>query len=252
MMCRRRRFRKNKMQKLFFSLLLLLSLSLLAGCDKPSDDHPFFPLEEGRSWTYKVEVTFDDPDGYVESSMLKLSNMGRVELNGAETWRRRSDSGSEYWLRVDEKGVYRVASRSPTGKQAVLDASPRTVIPAKLTPDQTWSVSTVPYFIKRRNEWPQEFKYIDKYRQMTMNYSVQATDQKVTTPAGDFTGCLLIKGVADMNVWVENEMTYKEVPMVNLEWYCPNMGLVQLERREPTTARFFQGGVLRMTLVKTN
>jgi hypothetical protein len=53
-------------------------------------------------------------------------------------------------------------------------------------------------------------------------------------------------------LWVESEMRYKEVPMISLEWYCPNAGLVQLERREPTTARFFQGGVMRMTLLKTN
>jgi hypothetical protein len=46
-------------------------------------------------------------------------------------------------------------------------------------------------------------------------------------------------------------MTYKVAPMMNLEWYCPNVGLVQLERHEPTTARFFQGGVMRMTLLRT-
>ena len=240
------------MRTVSLSSALLSALCLLAGCEKPSNENPFFPLEEGRSWTYKVEIAFDDPEAHVDTSTLTLTNMGRVELNGAEAWRRRSDFGNEYWLRSDEKGVYRVASRSPTGKQAVLDASPRTVIPAKLTQDQKWSVSTVPYFIKRRSEWPPEFKYIDKYRNMTMNYSVQATDQKVSTPAGDFSGCLLIKGVADLNVWVENEMTYKEVPMVNLEWYCPGVGLVQLERREPTKARFFQGGVMRMTLLTTS
>ena len=229
----------------------LCLLPLLSGCEKPANDNPYFPLEAGRSWTYKVETTFDDPEGHVDTATLTLTNMGRVELNGVETWRRRSDSGNEYWLRADEKGVYRIASRGPTGKQPVLDPAPRTVIPAKLTRDETWSTTTVPYFIKRRSEWPPEFRYIDKYRNMRMNYSIQATDQKITTPAGEYSGCLLIKGVADMNVWVENEMTYKEVPMVNLEWYCPGVGLVQLERHEPTTARFFQGGVMRMTLLKT-
>lgn len=238
------------MRRLLFPATLLV---VLAGCgEKPASENPFFPLAEGKRWTYRVETTFDDPEGHVDVSTLTLTNMGRVTLNDKEAWKRRSDSGNEYWLRSDDQGVYRVASRSPTAKTATLDPAPRTVIPAKIDAKQSWSVSTVPYFLRRRSEWPPEFKYIDKYRNMTMNYSVQATDQEVTTPAGKYTGCLLVRGVADLNVWVENEMTYKEVPMTNLEWYCPNVGLVQLERKEPTTARFFQGGVMRMTLIETN
>lgn len=227
-------------------------LCLLSACEKPAHENPFFPLESGRSWTYKVEIAFDDPDARVDSYSLTLTNKGPVELNGKEAWRRRSDTGNEYWLRSDETGVYRVASRGPTGKEALLDPAPRIVIPAKLSTDVKWSTTTTPYFLKRRNEWPPEFKYVDKYRKLTMNYAIEATDQKVTTPAGEYSGCLLIKGVAELNVWVESDMSYKEVPMVNLEWYCPGVGLVQLERREPTTARFFQGGVMRMTLLKND
>jgi hypothetical protein len=40
--------------------------------------------------------------------------------------------------------------------------------------------------------------------------------------------------------------------MITREWYCPEVGLVQLEREEPTTARFFQGGVMRMKLIQFN
>ena len=225
---------------------------LLVGCSKPANENPFFPLQEGRSWTYKVEITYDDPDSRVDSSTLTLTNKGPVMLNGAEAWRRRSDTGNEYWLRTDENGVYRVASRTPVDKSAILDRAPRTVIPAKLTPEAKWSVSTMPYFLRRRNEWPPEFKYVDKFRNLAMDYSVEATDQKVSVPAGEFSGCVQLKGVSQLMLWVESEMRYKEVPMISLEWYCPNEGLVQLERREPTTARFFQGGVMRMTLLKTN
>ncbi len=248
MICPCRKSRKNKMRRLLFSLLMMC---LLAGCDKPAQDHPFFPLESGRSWTYKVEIAFDDPDAHLDSYLLTLTNRGRVELNGKEAWRRRSDTGNEYWLRTDEQGVYRVASRGPAGKEAMLDPGPRIVLPAKLSKEAKWSTTTVPYFLKRRNEWPPEFKYVDKYRNLTMNYTIEALDQKVTTPSGAYSGCLMVKGIAEINVWVESDMTYKEVPMENVEWYCPGVGLVQLERREPTTARFFQGGVMRMVLVKT-
>lgn len=226
---------------------------VLTGCgEKPASENSFFPLAEGKRWTYKIEISFDDPEAHVDTSTLTLTNLGRVTLNNAEAWKRRSDSGNEYWLRADDTGVFRVASRSPTAKTATLDPAPRMVIPAKLDTHQTWSVTTVPYFLKRRSEWPPEFRYIEKYQNMTMKYSVASTNQEVTTPAGKYTGCLVLKGVADLNVWVETDMTYKEVPMTNVEWYCPNVGLVQLERIEPTTARFFQGGVMRMSLISTH
>ena len=248
MTCPYRKSRKNKMRPLFHSMLLLC---LVAGCEKPAQEHPFFPLESGKSWTYKVDIAFDDPDAHVDSYQLTLTNRGQVELNGKETWRRRSDTGNEYWLRTDDQGVYRVASRGPAGKEAILDPVPRTVLPAKPSKEAKWSTTTVPYFLKRRNEWPPEFKYVDKYRSLTMNYLIEAMDEKVNTPLGEYSGCLKVKGVADLHVWVEADMTYKEVPMEQIEWYCPGVGLVQLERREPTTARFFQGGVMRMVLIRT-
>ncbi len=232
-------------------LITLPALCLLAGCEKPANDNPLFPLAQGMSWTYRIEISYDAPEPYVDRSTITMTNLGRVDLNGEETWRRRSDYGNDYWLKIDDKGVHRIASRTPNDKVAVLDRAPRTVLPAKLSKEEKWTTTTAPYFLKRRNEWPQEFKYVDRFRDLTMTYAVEATDQKVSTPAGDYAGCVLIKGVTPLHIWHEREMTYKEAPMVSLEWYCPNVGLVQLERHEPTRARFFQGGVMRMTLLRT-
>ena len=231
---------------------LLFCSFFITACDTPERENKFFPLAEGKSWTYAVETEFDAPEPRTDKSTLTIKNMGRSDFDGKETWRRRSDTGNEYWLRTDEKGVYRVASKSATSKTSYLDANIRTVIPAKLTKEEKWSTSTVPYFLRRRNEWPPEFRYVDKYRDLTMNFNIEAMNQTVTVPAGKFTGCLLVVGRAEINLWVESSNTYKDVPMINREWYCPDVGLVQLEREEPTTARFFQGGVMRMKLIRFN
>lgn len=233
------------------AIILLLSV-FITGCEAPEHENKFFPLAEGRSWTYAVETEFDAPEPRTDRYKLTLTNMGRSDFDGKETWRRRSDTGNEYWLRTDEKGVYRVASKSVTAKTAYLDASVRTVIPAKLNKDEKWSASTVPYFLRRRNEWPPEFRYVDKYRDITMHFAIEAMNQTVSVPAGKYTGCLLVVGRADINVWVESATAYRDVPMINREWYCPDVGLVQLEREEPTTARFFQGGIMRMKLIQFN
>ena len=240
----------KKLRDVLAMLGFAAALGLLAGCDKPANDNPLFPLGEGLSWTYRIEISHDAPEPYVDRSTITMTNLGRVDLNGVETWRRRSDYGNDYWLKIDDKGVHRIASRTPNDKVAILDRAPRTVIPAKLSKDEKWTATTAPYFLLRRNEWPREFRHTDKFRDLTMTFSIEATDQKVSTPAGEYSGCLLIKGIAPMIVWHEREMTYKEAPIVSSEWYCPNVGLVQLERHEPTTARFFQGGVMRMTLLR--
>ncbi len=234
-------------------IFILLSCSVfITACESPERENKFFPLAEGKSWTYAVETAFDEPEPRTEKSKLTITNMGRSDFDGKETWRRRSDTGNEYWLRTDEKGVYRVASKNATSKKSYLDAISRTVIPANLTKEEKWSTSTVPYFLRRRNEWPPEFKYVDKYRDVTMNFAIEAMNQTVSVPAGKFTGCLLIVGRAEINLWVESANTYKDMPMITREWYCPDVGLVQLEREEPTTARFFQGGVMRMKLIQFN
>ena len=232
-----------------FTVTLLSPILWVAGCDKPDNDNPLFPLAEGMRWTYRVEISYDAPEAYVDRSTIAMSNLGKVDLNGVETWRRRSDFGNDYWLKIDDKGVHRIASRTPNDKLAVLDTSPRTVIPAKLEKEKKWLTTTVPYFLRRRSEWPFEFKYIERYRNLTMTHTVDSTDQTVSTPAGKFSGCVMIKGVAFIVVWHEEERTYKEAPITSYEWYCPNVGLVKLERSEPTTARFFQGGLMRMTLL---
>ena len=124
-------------------VLVMLALVLLGGCDKPARENSYFPLAEGLRWVYKVEIRFDDPESYVDVSTLTITNRGRHDINGTEAWRRRSDSGNEYWLRSDEKGVYRIASRAPASKTVVMDAAPRMVIPAKLSPEEKWSIPTM-------------------------------------------------------------------------------------------------------------
>ena len=39
------------------------------------------------------------------------------------------------------------------------------------------------------------------------------------------------------------------MPITTLEWYCPGVGLVRLERTEPANSTFLTGGTLTMDLV---
>jgi hypothetical protein len=236
--------------KLRIYLLLLCSSIFITGCDQPANENPLFPLAAGKRWTYRVETVYDAPDAKTSSYKLEMRNLGSAELgDGSKAWVRRSSNGHEYWLVTDGSGIQRVAMKSPTKDQAVMDEEPRMVLPQPLKVGSTWTTTTVPYFLRRRNENPSEFRYVSKYQNLPMVFTVADMNVKISTPAGHFENCTRVDGSMEMMLWNDAMFAYKPTPVFSREWFCPGVGLVQVERDEPTTAKFFQGGTMRMTLI---
>ena len=230
--------------------LLLACLLGLVACDQPVKDNPLFPLAAGKRWTYQVETVYDEPDAKTLRYTLEMRNLGSAALSdGSTAWLRYSSNGHEYWLTSNDNGIQRVAMKQPTKEQAILDEEPRTVLPAVLQVGSTWTTTTVPYFLRRRNEKPSEFRYLDKFKHVPMVFTVADIDSAVTTPAGQFEHCVRVEGKMEMMLWNDQINAYKPTNILSREWYCPGVGLVQVEREEPTTAKFFQGGIMRMKLM---
>ena len=237
------------------NIRLLLSffgfIILLTGCDQPAKENPLFPLAAGKRWTYQIETVYDAPDAKTTVQKLEMRNLGSAELSdGTKAWVRRSSNGHEYWLVTDDSGIQRVAMKSPTKDLAVMDEEPRTVLPQPLKVGTTWKIPTVPYILRRRNENPSEFRYVSKYQNLPMVFTVADMNVKISTPAGDFENCTRVDGTMEMMLWNDAIFAYKPTPILSREWFCPGVGLVQVEREEPTTAKLFQGGTMRMTLMK--
>ena len=91
------------------SCALAATLLALAGCDR-APATGFFPLEAGHRWTYDVKTEHENNS--VEHETLTLLTLGSEAIEGGSAWRRRSESGVDYWLRADASGIYRVASKS--------------------------------------------------------------------------------------------------------------------------------------------
>lgn len=232
------------------SLLGVCAVVSLTACDQPAKDNPLFPLAAGKQWTYQLETVYDAPDAKTLSQTLEIRNLGSAELSdGSQAWVRRSNNGHEYWLVTDNTGINRVALKSPSKEQAVMDAEPRTVLPTNLAVGSTWTTTTVPYFLRRRNEKPAEFRYLAKYKDLPMVYKVVDMDVALQTPAGRFEHCVRVDGTMEMMLWHDAAFAYKPTPILSREWYCPGVGLAQVERDEPTTAKLFQGGTMRMRLL---
>jgi hypothetical protein len=229
------------------SVLIVTAVCMLAACSAAPGDDALFPLAEGHRWTYKVSTAIDEP-GVSQTEILVLANRGADTIDGAVSWRRRSDSGIEYWLRSDATGIYRIASRNPLERDPQLDKPRRYVLRKPYAVGTEWEAPTTPYLLARKNEVPREVRYIEKYKSLPMIYRIEALDEKVQTPAGGFEGCVRVAGRAEIRLYVDALFQWREIPLATLEWYCPRVGLVRVERKEPSPTKFMVGGTVTMEL----
>ena len=227
-------------------LMLLAALVALVACGEAPSDDELFPLGEGRQWTYRVSTVVDEEER-TQRETLVLANRGADRIDGALSWRRRTDAGIEYWLRSDATGIYRFATRNPLDREPQVDAERRYVLRKPFTVGTEWEASTVAYVLARKNEVPREVRYTHKAFPMT--YRIEAVGEKVATPAGDFEACLRVAGRSEIRLYVDSMHAWRDVPLSTLEWYCPRVGLVKLERKEPSPSRFMVGGSITMELL---
>jgi hypothetical protein len=226
---------------------LLSSLATaLAGCGAGAPATGFFPLESGHRWTYDVKTEWDN--NVIEHDPLVLTTHGSDALaEGGSAFRRRSDSGVDYWLRSDDTGIYRVASKSDLDAEPKPDAQRRYVLKAPLAAGSSWQATTTAYLLKRRNEFPREIKHT--HPSITMNYTIEAVGEKVQTRAGAWGNCLRVKGMAAIRVYADPVVGWRDMPLATTEWYCDGVGLVRVVREEPAQATFLTGGTLTMELI---
>lgn len=233
----------------WYALVLMTVWSLSACQGSASGLEAWFPLAEGRSWTYTVR---SEPEGEIDKpsqTRLTLSNLGLHQVDGLEggpAFKRRSSEGMDYFLRQDIAGTYRVGSRSELRDTITLDPIPRTVLKWPLQVGSTWQASTTTYLLKRRAEFPREVRH--SHPEIPMTYTVEALDASVQTPAGPFSGCAQVRGEAKLRLFVDPVQGWRDVPLVTNEWYCPGVGLVKLTREERAASGFLTGGLITLEL----
>ena len=228
-------------------LCLPLTLcALLAACSQRPAGDAMFPLGDGHTWTYHMTTSFENDVAEPTHESLTLRTRGAETIEGLPAWRRRSDNGVDYWLRSDDTGIYRVASKSDVDRDPRLDGTPRYVLQKPYVVGTQWATSTTAYVLERRNEFLKELRY--STRPFAMHYRIDAVNERVETPAGSFDGCLRVLGRAEIKLYVDVIGRWDGVPLTTREWYCPRVGLVRLEREEPSPTKLMRGGTLTMEL----
>lgn len=226
--------------------LALAGSGLLAGCEQAAQGDELFPLSSGRSWTYRVTTDYQGQTPYSHETTIRT--IGTDTINGQTTWRRYSDTGTEYWLRSDESGIQRVASKHALDTHLNIESSPRYVLKKPIATDSSWTATTTSYLLERHNQLPKRISA--KYPSFPMTYRITDTNATVKTPAGEFTQCVAVEGKAAIRLYVDTAFSWRDIPLTTLEWYCPSIGLVRLERLEPSPSRFLKGGSYTMELLE--
>lgn len=225
----------------------LTLLAMLQGCQRGTPSEALFPLEPGHRWTYRVTTRSGDDASDRERLVLRtLGPENLAALDGQPAWRRRSDSGIDYWLRADASGIYRVASKNDLQAEPELDKPQRYVLKAPYVVGTQWQASTTAYLLMRRNEFPREIRHT--HPNIPMNYQIDAVDESVEVPAGRYTHCLRVRGSASVRVYADPASGWRDLPLSTTEWYCPGTGLVKLERSEPSESAFLTGGTRTLEL----
>ncbi len=229
-------------------LLVLVLSGLLAACRPADSADAFFPLAAGHRWTYRVTTAMDD-DSSPERETLTLEALGAEQvtvLGDQSAWRRRSDSGVDYWLRADASGIYRVGSKSVLDEEVQGDKTRRYVLKAPFVPGTQWQTQTTAYLLMRNNEFPREIRHA--HPQILMLYQIMQSNLTVDTAAGQFENCLLVKGLATVRLYADPAAGWRDMPLTTQEWYCARVGLVRMERREPAHSGFLTGGTRTLEL----
>lgn len=239
-----------------------LAWALTACSGAPPEPAALFPLEAGQVWTYRA-VT-EEENLPPERGTLVLRTLGAETLEGAPgleagpAWRRRSDSGVDYWLRADATGIYRVATQTDLQAEPQADgldaqgqasSSPRRyVLKAPYTVGTQWQATTTSYLLKRRQDFPREIRHT--HPSVVMNYVIEATGEKLSTAVGDFDDCLRVRGLASVRLFADPVAGWRDMPLTTVEWYCRGVGLVRLQREEPAGSAFLSGGTYTLELIE--
>jgi hypothetical protein len=231
-------------------LPLMLSIFVLYGCSGGSQvGDTLFPLTEGRTWQYQAVTVYDDLAESTREDVV-LRARGSEQVNGQTAWRRRSDSGVDYWLRFDDTGVYRVAMKTDVDRDPKVDNEFRYVLKKPYVVGTQWVVPTSAFVLEKTNEFKRQLRSI--YKPFPMTYKIDAISETIETPAGKFESCVRVNGSSVIKLYVDATGVWADVPLTSIEWYCPKVGLTKLVRKELSPSKLIRGGELTMQLVAWN
>lgn len=207
------------------AMLIIIYVFFLTACSENNIGDKYFPLEKGLSWEYDVSTQYPTESS---QSTLTINNIGKVTYKNEPFYVRRTSSGIDYYIKFDDKGVYRKGIRTLVELKPRFDREKRYIFKYPLLIDNNWIISSRPLVLL--NVFP--FRERATSLQFPMSYRIESLDSNVSVPAGNFEKCLKIIGEGVAEVYTDAVNGFNEINILTEEWYAPNVGLVKMVRYE--------------------
>jgi hypothetical protein len=222
---------------------LTLAIAALAGCGG-SGPSKYFPLGRGDHWDYALT---EANALATNTELFTVDDAGTAEREGGRHYLRRTSNGTEYWIKVDDGNIERVATRTAVEYVPRDDPSNLRVLPVAPKAGDSWSFGTQPYILERALPFRERFAHDESLR-FELHMKVESLDESVTVPAGSFEHCLKVEGEGRFFILADARIGASEVPVTQTEWYAPDVGLVKLVRSEALDTANIVGGTVTMEL----
>ncbi len=230
---------KNKISFLL-GFAFILSL-LISACNEK--DEVYFPLSEGKYWTYTL--TTQDMDR--RSEFKKLVTNGPIEtVDGQQAYSRNVNDSLLYFYTKDEDGIRQIGSKRPTDINTIFEKQDHFVFRLPLEKGRSWEQDSITGVLA---------VVMDPFRRhfilntpVHMRYTVDNVDSTIDVPAGKFNDCAEVKGLGKTRVTPDKSLGTVNIEVTSSDWYCPTVGLVKSERLESTDNKILTHGTFLMEL----
>jgi hypothetical protein len=217
---------------------LLLLAVVVCACGRA--DPEYFPLNEGWVWRYRIVLTTEDRNW---EQRYIITNLPRESSDNTLLVPQQTIDGRRIYYRVDDDGIVRMRS-AVAGKSDIAPGD--RVLPSDPGAGTSWRGNATTVALMKIGP-PQETLFRVSV-EMPVTYLIEATDDHVSVPAGNFSNCLRIYGSGKINTDAGNYVGRTNVGIESWDWYAPGVGLVKSLRRETTSSAALKYGELLMEL----
>ncbi len=229
------------MKKIIKVLLLSVSLFALSSCN--DSDIEYFPLNQGKTWQYRI-VTHDMD---VEKKYKQLVvNEGQQQVDGENVFIRKINDEIQYLYKPEKEGIRRVGIRRKMDINTTLEKEDFYILKYPLEKGTSWQQETVTGVLEvviapfRR--------HYALHTSVPVKYTIESADEAVKVPAGRFEKCIKVTGLGTTRVEAEKTIGIVDVTVESSDWYCPDIGLVKSQREERTSSTVLVKGDFLMEL----
>jgi hypothetical protein len=214
------------------ALALAVGITVLSIPGGAAGGDGYFPLKEGKTWTYQVSAETRFGGGQLK---LTVANLAPRDLKGKRVvpQHARGEQGQSElkFLVGDAEGIAEVATQGSQDIEPKLKNPPEYVIKFPVKPGNQWEVKG-------------ETSALSEKISLPLRCAIESTSDAVTITAGNFTGCLKIKclGETTKTVGVGIMATKANIRVEEHRWYGPGVGLIRLLRIEESNHLMLGGG----------